>query len=233
MNALPTEMTKFSEHSSSAIVKVIVGQGMNQRVHNLHKSLLTEKSEFFRGCLAGHFVEANTNQVLLPNDDPQAFECFVNWAYGGTVAADMTVDECIQAYILAHKLSYDSTPQLQELIIQTLNGAANKEAITLKQVQKVVNSDLAESDLMDAVIVGLANAADKNWEVMSKDETWHGILSADAGLTLRVLAALRTSWSVKTKDALVSSGKRTGGAQAKKRTREQMLATGFGNHPRV
>lgn len=48
---------------------------------------------------------------------------------------------------------------------------------------------------MDAAIVELANAVKGDWPTFEKDEAWRRILAADAGLTLRVLAALRTSWT--------------------------------------
>lgn len=131
--------------------------------------------------------------MSLTEDGPEAFDCFVNWAYTGSVSRDMTIEDCIKAFILADKLVCPR--QLLSEIAAAFYNAAESTRITLKHLEVIVESGLTDSELMDAAIVELANAVGGNWEAFEKDETWQKILAADAGLTLRVLSALRSSWT--------------------------------------
>lgn len=105
----------------------------------------------------------------------------------------MSIEDCIKAYILADKLLCPK--QFRQDIVTHFYRAAERRQITLKHVESIVDSGLTESDLMDAAIAELANAVKGDWAAFGKDEAWRTILAADTGLTLRVLAALRTSWS--------------------------------------
>lgn len=186
----------------------------------MHKTLLVEKSEYFKSCFNVELLESRSNHVRLPEDDPKAFDCFVSWAYTGRVTANMSIEDCIKAYILADKLICPRQYLLD--IVTHFYNAAERRQITLKQVQSIVDSGLTESDLMDAAIVELANAVKADWPAFEKDEAWRTILAADAGLTLRVLAGLRTSW---TRDA---GGGGASSKTARARTGASTNASGSG-----
>ena len=60
----------------------------------LHKKLLAARGgQFFAGILNGQFVESHANQVLLPEENPLAFELFVDWLYAGNIPGILIKDE--------------------------------------------------------------------------------------------------------------------------------------------
>ena len=67
----------------SDAIEVFVGEGDNSQTWSLPKNLLTHVSPFFAAALNGAFSESNSHKILLPDDDPAAFELFVQWLYIG------------------------------------------------------------------------------------------------------------------------------------------------------
>lgn len=62
------------------MVRILVGRPPTE--YQVHKALLMSRCEYFRKALAAdHFVEGRTNFVIMEEDDPQAFDIFVNWLY--------------------------------------------------------------------------------------------------------------------------------------------------------
>lgn len=55
--------------------------GPSQTVWRLHENLLSGTSDFFRAAFNSGFKESLEDRLLLPEDDPQAFELFVRWLY--------------------------------------------------------------------------------------------------------------------------------------------------------
>lgn len=71
-------------YASGPIVTLIVGE--SQTRFFLPKSLLiTEAGDFFSKMLKGPFIEAETNQISLAEEDPRSFELFIDWLYRGTI----------------------------------------------------------------------------------------------------------------------------------------------------
>ena len=92
-------------HATSILVKVVVGDDSEQVTYNLHRSLLIEKSGFFRGCLKPHFSEAAVGEVKLPGDRPCIFDWFVKWIYSGDIHSNTIFDiDFFEIYMLADKL---------------------------------------------------------------------------------------------------------------------------------
>ena len=56
-----------------------VGADSNQKTWYLPKKVLTHCSPFFDAALNGHFAEASSKAVDLPEDDPIAFEIWITW----------------------------------------------------------------------------------------------------------------------------------------------------------
>ncbi|KAI9716702.1 MAG: hypothetical protein M1812_005240 [Candelaria pacifica] len=61
------------------IVKVHVGP--QKQSFDVHEELLCHVSPFFQAALEGHFKEATTQVVELPEDSPDTFQYFIQWLY--------------------------------------------------------------------------------------------------------------------------------------------------------
>lgn len=61
--------------------------GASQTTWRLHENLLSSSSDFFRSAFHSGFKEAREDRLLLPEDDPAAFELFVRWLYARALAA--------------------------------------------------------------------------------------------------------------------------------------------------
>lgn len=64
---------------SERVVEVVVGP--SQTIWRLHENLLSATSDFFRAAFNSGFKESLEDRLLLPEDDPHAFELFVRWIY--------------------------------------------------------------------------------------------------------------------------------------------------------
>ena len=83
-----------------------VGPEENAAIWYLPKKLLTNVSSFFTAALKGGFSEAKTNSITLPDDDPKAFELFVQWLFCGSDIAIWCNDPhtATLAWILGDKI---------------------------------------------------------------------------------------------------------------------------------
>lgn len=68
-------------------------------VISIHKDLLCQYSEFFRGALEGKFKEAEERKVNVPDVTPRTFAVFMSWLYTQTIKTpdddewDLKLDE--------------------------------------------------------------------------------------------------------------------------------------------
>lgn len=76
----------------------------------VHKNLVCRYSSFFKAACKGSFREAESNEVKLPDDEPETFDNFVQWLYARDFERPMTESGgpdwvCIfDTYVLADKL---------------------------------------------------------------------------------------------------------------------------------
>ncbi|KAF5876314.1 putative btb poz domain containing protein [Botrytis fragariae] len=61
------------------LVQIIVGPELKEFF--AHKTLIRSTCDFFDKAFNGRFKEGIENKMLLPEDDPEVFEIFVNWMY--------------------------------------------------------------------------------------------------------------------------------------------------------
>jgi hypothetical protein len=161
-------------------------------------------------------VEGRTNTVTLPNDDPAAFACVVNWLYTGKVELT-TLEECIKAYILADKLMIQGGMQAE--VVSAMLTAKDKDEIELRHVLMVVDCGLVESEMMSVVIKLLAKACKGDWKRLSGDgdgekaHEWMDLLGKEPGLTMRVLESLKGAWEYKSSGSWYSTAIVAGGRQ--------------------
>ena len=67
----------------SEIITIQVGEANSIQSLQVHKDILL-KSKFFRAFLIGNFVESQSKQIVLPEDDFRAVRECVNWLYTGS-----------------------------------------------------------------------------------------------------------------------------------------------------
>lgn len=64
-------------------VKLLVGPEDGHKEFIVHKALLCASSQFFERAFSGSFVEGQTQEMKLPEENPQLFRYFVDWLYMG------------------------------------------------------------------------------------------------------------------------------------------------------
>lgn len=65
------------------VVDVYVGPERKRYV--VHKNLLVRQSDYFKGALAGSFIEAEENSIHLKEEDPAAVALLIGWLYHGAI----------------------------------------------------------------------------------------------------------------------------------------------------
>lgn len=66
----------------------------------LHENLLSSVSDFFKSAFNSGFKESIEGQISMPEDDPQAFECFVRWLYIRTLVPQAAASPTTTASLL-------------------------------------------------------------------------------------------------------------------------------------
>jgi hypothetical protein len=104
------------------VVKIEVGSRLNKKEFLIHKKLLSEKAPVFGAMFNGGFKEAEVNSATLPEDDPKAFEAFVEWLYRGTIRLDFPVVGDVQSLEIFAVYVFASKYLLTELADRSLTG---------------------------------------------------------------------------------------------------------------
>jgi BTB/POZ domain len=65
----------------SPIIQIRVGP--ERKYFAVHKAMLTEVAEHFSNMFNGGFAEAREGSAEFPEDDPDAWELLIEWAYKG------------------------------------------------------------------------------------------------------------------------------------------------------
>ena len=87
------------------MVDVLVGA--ERKKFHLHRDLLCDRSDYFKACFEGNFMEAQQNELFLPEDDSKSFDLFVGWLYGGTlkkISSNAELPAYFALVVLASKL---------------------------------------------------------------------------------------------------------------------------------
>lgn len=67
------------------MVDITVGKHPTERSYHIHKSIMCDKSDFFKKMFTSGFLEGTNQTATLPDDSPDAFDLFVQWVYRGTI----------------------------------------------------------------------------------------------------------------------------------------------------
>ena len=115
-----------------------------QKTWSLPKKLLIHVSPFFNAALNGSWVEATSNSISLPEDNPAAFENFVQWIYIGKMSPGSHVPTYIEAWTLGDKLG---CPAFQDCAILQLLYLHQDAYVEPKTVQLAYEGSMACSRL--------------------------------------------------------------------------------------
>lgn len=90
----------------SPTVTVTVGTGKDKKTFYAHERLLIDASQYFKTALQSNFSEAGTKIFQLDEDDPVAFELFMEYLYDfeGEKRASRSLIGYADAFVLGCKL---------------------------------------------------------------------------------------------------------------------------------
>ena len=180
----------FISHLTSPLVKVTVGTGAEQKTYNLHKSLVIEKSEYFRACLQGGFAEADTREVTLWEEKSSVFDWFAVWLYNGNFGhfgPDAGCNDAfIGVYILADRLL---CTELKDNCIDILLEFYTHNYVGLTPVIPVFEQ-LSESHLADLLIHQVAFDLFSNYHYTTSLPAFEALLEVDGSITKRIMDRL-------------------------------------------
>lgn len=73
------EGLRFEELYKPQLVSILVGP--NSREFAVPRSIICDRSEYFRKAFEGSYIEGRTGSIALPNVEEWVFKCFVIWLY--------------------------------------------------------------------------------------------------------------------------------------------------------
>ncbi|KAI9832009.1 MAG: hypothetical protein M1819_004553 [Sarea resinae] len=82
---------------TSPIITLVIGR--EQRLFAAHEDVLS-LSPFFKAACRGQFLEANTRRVDLPDEEPEAFSCVLEYLYKGDYYPRLLHDKRRNSWVL-------------------------------------------------------------------------------------------------------------------------------------
>lgn len=125
-------------------VEIIVGEREDTKEFVVHKELLMNKVSFFKKLFDGGFLESSAVSATLPEDNPDAFEVFIEWVYCSTVKSLHSVgrskhdqvDLAISTVVLAEKYML---PELGDRAMSFLAKIGEDLVPTMSQMSTLYN----------------------------------------------------------------------------------------------
>lgn len=121
--------------------------GPEPKLFVAHKSVLSKSSQRFRASLSGLWVENDTNEIHLPEEDPELFVCYVDFLYRKTVHVvqsnvyaelDEELFRTVRLHAMALRLMDDKyETHLINAIIALINPEDNAMIVCLPSSQSV------------------------------------------------------------------------------------------------
>lgn len=145
------KFTNNSRHTQGEIVTVRVGSGDELQTFYLHASLLEKHAAYFSALLNQDQPEVNNTTILLPKDNPRAFQVFVDWVYnkGKLDERRHMSDDLVEVWVLANKLG---CPRLQDQAMTMLKTYHVKNRLRQQKLILVQEAGLSDSQLMKYLI---------------------------------------------------------------------------------
>ncbi|KAI8939496.1 hypothetical protein NX059_003267 [Plenodomus lindquistii] len=171
-------------------IQVCIGKEGDRETFNIHESIITIRSVFFKNAMSGNWKEAMDRKVSLPEDDANTFRVYVHLLYTGIVAVSSEkapayddgseeFDNIARLYVLAEKLQD----------VKAKNAAINAMLIA-KRTMRINNSCCSPtSSCIQIVYAGIANKSPMRKLLVDifvryAQKGWHVIASEDACLPL-------------------------------------------------
>lgn len=76
----------FPSHDYTKTIKVLIGP--EEQIFIIHTDIVCAKSRFFKAACSDRWKEGQEECVRLPNVEPETFQCYVDWMYGGIFVAE-------------------------------------------------------------------------------------------------------------------------------------------------
>ncbi|KAF2751789.1 hypothetical protein M011DRAFT_454687 [Sporormia fimetaria CBS 119925] len=145
------------DYLQSPTVKIKVGNeqdGKEPKESFVHKGLLCGRSEFFTTALNGSWAEADSNEVNLPEDDPDIFVLYQALLYTNLLHIKHSVNKCaIHGYLQLSKLYILCSKLLVEtsivMILDTIIALSEEKNVLLdlKSIRNIFDGTVEEMPL--------------------------------------------------------------------------------------
>jgi hypothetical protein len=117
---------------TTEMVEIVVSEDQTSKTYYIHKSLLCEKSAYFRRCLASGMQEPNNNKVFLENVHIEAFEVIVHRLYRR--GYDKIPDEELPFYWVYNLADRLFIEQLKNAVVNRLMEVWQTTSITAANI---------------------------------------------------------------------------------------------------
>lgn len=132
--------------------------GPKRKEFIVHKKLLCESADYFKGAFTRDFKEARKGEMYMPEDSPGAFSLYVDWLYRSAIPMANTEDHLhnlYELYFLAEKLCLvvlkDKT--MDSIQDMALKYGLKDELITPELITKVLNNTSTRQDRLRSFCV--------------------------------------------------------------------------------
>ena len=146
----------------SPAIFITVGSITKQQSFTVHEDLLLRESEYFRIALKSQFIEGQTKTFCLVEDDPQAFDLFVQYLYTGSYSMPEKLFEGhsdpeklwlkaqAKAYLLGDKLIAFG---FRTMVIQNLDAQLRKTPPTMRMLLETAEQIYENASAADAIAI--------------------------------------------------------------------------------
>ncbi|RVD83540.1 uncharacterized protein DFL_007926 [Arthrobotrys flagrans] len=124
-------------------IKVIVGEERMQ--YDLHRAIICLQSTFFEAACKEGFIEGNTQEIDLPDIEPEAFEAVATWLYSGgfSIKGKLNTERFCELYKAADFLGIDSLKRaMMSGVAKSLKDDIQKKSTEGAAVEKTVENPL-------------------------------------------------------------------------------------------
>lgn len=158
-------LTPIGQYMSDNMVNIYIGD--ERKKFRLHRDLLCERSEFFKASFEGHFKEAETQELALPEDTMESFELLVGWLYGAplvSIPSEASLPAYLDLVVLAKKLCLEHLQnETMDHILESYRGSL--PSVTAHTIRRLYEKTSAK-DPLRRLVLGF-----EAWKAVSEEIT--------------------------------------------------------------
>ncbi|KAL9639760.1 MAG: hypothetical protein Q9164_000731 [Protoblastenia rupestris] len=112
----------------NTFVYLTIGSTSNTRTFGIHKGLLCQNSAYFTAAFSGHFTEASTGQIALPEENPEVFDIIYTWLYTGKLTHPTSTNKdapCVAAHFV-NLFIFGDKYTMPRLCNEAINGIIHR-----------------------------------------------------------------------------------------------------------